>query len=122
MVLWRLTFMDFLQGEAGLGAKSILKTLKDHGYYVNAVTTPEPMEENRNMVMLGSKQRIDWSALTHFEPIFDTVKLSQRLVPNLNFDEGILLVDDKPNLDHLYLPAALKWRQSYIEYYKYLYK
>jgi spermidine synthase len=117
-----INFYGFLQGEAGLGAKSILKTLKDHGFYVNAVTTPEPMEENRNMVMLGSRQKIDWSILTHFEPIFDTVKLSQRLVPNLNFDEGILLVDDKPNLDHLYLPAALKWRQSYIEYYKYLYK
>ena len=51
----------------------------------------------------------------------DELKAKQQIIHkmiyemDMNFDDALLLTDDKPVLEHIYLEAALQWRKDYNE-------
>lgn len=100
-----VNFYGFVAGERGKAARSIYKTLQDQQFDVNLFAT-EGDERQRNLLFFSGK-----SKLKPETPIIHT------LVPpsEMKREDAILLTDDKPVLEHIYLEAALQWRKDYNE-------
>ena len=100
-----INFYGFVYGAKGKAARSLYKTLLHQQYDVKLIATPGE-EKNRNLLFFCGKNK-----LTATAPVI------HHLIPAdvLNFDDAVLLTDDKPILEHLYLEAALQWRKDYNE-------
>ena len=98
-----INFYGFISGNKGKAARSIYKTLLAEKFNVNLLAT-EGAEENRNLIFICST---------------DALKAKQKVIHqtinNLDLNDAILLTDDKPILEHIYLEAALSWRKDYNE-------
>ncbi len=100
-----VNFYGFIAGTEGKAARSIYKTLKEQNYNVTLVATSGE-EQNRNLLFICSQQ-----ALKSNNNIIHTIVEEK----DINFDDALILVDDQPILEHLYLEAALSWRTNYNE-------
>jgi hypothetical protein len=101
-----VNFYGFLEGKKGRAARSIYKTLLEQQFDVRLYAT-EGEEKNRNLLFMCGKVELKAS-----QPI--THKLIDEL--DINFDDALVLTDDKPILEHIYLDAALQWRKDYNEH------
>lgn len=101
-----VNFYGFLDGKRGRAARSIYKTLLEQQFDVLLYAT-EGEEKNRNLLFMCGKVELKAS-----QPI--THKLIDEL--DINFDDALVLTDDKPILEHIYLDAALQWRKDYNEH------
>src|SRR5690606_2994993 len=95
----------YINGEKGLGARSIYKTLNHCGYDIHRIATPGE-ESYRNLLFINSP---DILAETHLKNIVITKN-------NLDLGNAFILTDDRPILEHVYLKAALEWRKNYNEF------
>jgi spermidine synthase len=100
-----VNFYGFLAGKRGRAARSIYKTLLSQQFDVRLFAT-EGEENQRNLLFVCGKNELKAT-----QPIIN--KLIYEL--DINFDDAILLTDDKPILEHIYLDAALQWRKDYNE-------
>ena len=100
-----VNFYGFLAGKRGRAARSIYKTLLNQQFDVRLFAT-EGEENQRNFLFMCGKNELKAT-----QPIIH--KLIYEL--DINFDDAILLTDDKPILEHIYLDAALQWRKDYNE-------
>ena len=100
-----VNFYGFLAGKRGRAARSIYKTLLSQQFDVRLFAT-EGEENQRNLLFVCGK-----SELNATQPIINKLIY----VLEINFDDAILLTDDKPILEHIYLDAALQWRKDYNE-------
>lgn len=101
-----VNFYGFLEDKKGRAARSIYKTLLEQQFDVLLYAT-EGEEKNRNLLFMCGKVELKAS-----QPI--THKLIDEL--DINFDDALVLTDDKPILEHIYLDAALQWRKDYNEH------
>ncbi|MBE7440958.1 MAG: fused MFS/spermidine synthase [Flavobacteriales bacterium] len=100
-----VNFYGFLESKRGRAARSIYKTLLNEQFDVRLFAT-EGEENQRNFLFVSGK-----SELKATQPIVH--KLIYEL--DINFDDALVLTDDKPILEHIYLDAALQWRKDYNE-------
>jgi len=100
-----VNFYGFIAEKKGRAARSVYRTLLDQKFDVRLIPT-KGEERVRNLLFICGKSQLEASALVIHEPINAS---------EINFDDAVLLVDDKPVLEHLYLEAALQWRKDYNE-------
>ena len=100
-----INFYGFISGSKGKAARSIYKTLLNEKYEVNLIATPG-QEQSRNLLFICSK-----NLLKNKEDIIHTLLYEM----DIDFNDAVILTDDKPILEHIYLEAALSWRKDYNE-------
>lgn len=100
-----VNFYGFISGNKGKAARSIYKTLLAEKFNVRLLAT-EGAEQNRNLLFICSNEQLEAkNDIVH-------LLLSEK---DINFNDAVILTDDKPILEHIYLEAALSWRKDYNE-------
>ena len=100
-----INFYGFITGSNGKAARSIYKTLMHQNFNVRLIATPGG-EESRNLIFICSKEKLE-------KKINTDNKLISFL--DIDFHDALILTDDKPILEHMYLEAAIIWRRGYNE-------
>lgn len=100
-----INFYGYIKDSKGKGARSLYKTLKSSDFNTRLIATPGP-ESQRNLLFMNSP-----SVLTN-DTEGETIIIPEE---NINLNDAVVLTDDKPILEHIYLEAALDWRKNYNE-------
>jgi predicted membrane-bound spermidine synthase len=100
-----INFYGFIKGNMGRAARSIYKTLIKQGFNIRLLATPGE-EAARNLIFICKKGSFD-----------DRVKIDDIWIKSskIDLENAVVLDDDKPILEHIYLEAALMWRSGYNE-------
>lgn len=113
-----MNFYGHLTGEKGLASRCILKTFEAAGFQVELLATPGN-EAHRNLFFLASLEKKDFTKTTYTESISEPIAdITKYFIykSTLNMSDAVVLTDDCPRLEKIYLPAALDWRKSTIDY------
>ena len=100
-----INFYGFITENKGKAARSIYKTLLKENYDVNLIATPGT-EQSRNLLFICGKEELQAK-----NEVIHSI-LSEK---DIDLNDAIILTDDKPILEHIYLEAALSWRKNYNE-------
>lgn len=100
-----VNFYGFINGSKGRAARSLYKTLKHAAFDVHLIAT-DGEEHQRNLLFMCGKTELKAKQQIIHKMIYEM---------DMNFDDALLLTDDKPVLEHIYLEAALQWRKDYNE-------
>lgn len=101
-----INFFGFITGNKGKAARSLYKTLQASGYKISLYATPGE-EKYRNLLFICSQEELK-AKYNIIHSVIDE--------QDINFNDAELLTDNKPNLEHLYIEAALLWRKDYNEF------
>ncbi len=113
-----INFYGYISGEKGLAARSIYKTLGSVGLNVEILPTPG-IEKHRNLIFIAGENLPDFNDNSYELPnLPKLVDLNSELIDtdNIDFGSASILIDSKPELEKMYLSAALDWRAVSIEY------
>ena len=113
-----MNFYGYVTGDKGRASRCILKTFEEAGYIVDVLATPGN-EANRNLIFLAAPEKKDFSGINYAEPHSRKIEdITKYFIykSTLNMEDAIVLTDDCPALEKIYLPAALDWRRSSIEF------
>lgn len=113
-----INFYGYITGEKGLAARSIFKTLKSIGLDVKILPTPG-IEAHRNLIFIAGNSIPDLNLNSYELPdLPKLVNLNAELIntSEIDFSSASILIDAKPELEKMYLSAALDWRATSIEY------
>lgn len=100
-----INFYGFISDSKGKAARSIYKTLLNENYSVQLIATSNE-EATRNLIFICGKEQL--KAQSKIEHILIDKS-------DIDFDDAVILTDDKPILEHIYLEAAIMWRRGYNE-------
>lgn len=113
-----INFYGYLEGEKGNAARSLIKTLRKAGLFVNVTATPGE-DKYRNLIILAAiKENHDYSTTRISEPgLPELVNVENNFInlTKLDFSNSIIFSDNNPNLEKMYLEAALEWRKHVTE-------
>lgn len=108
-----INYLGFISGNKGKSARSIYKTLKKVGFNIRLLATPGD-ESYRNLLFICGKKELNAKQQIIHPMLYEM---------DIDFSDAIVLKDDNPILEHMYLPASLSWRKDYNEWNtKYLFK
>ena len=117
-----INFNGHLSGEAGISARSLLKTLQVSGFKVDILPTMEKGERNRNNLFIASLHTLDYKKITfpitymnnNQEKKYDIQKnlIDQK---TLNLSDARIISDDYPLMEQLNQTAARQWREDYLK-------
>ncbi|MBK9590267.1 MAG: fused MFS/spermidine synthase [Crocinitomicaceae bacterium] len=113
-----MNFYGYISGEKGRASRCILKTFEAAGFYVDLLATPGA-EANRNLIFLASLEKKNFDGINYSEPhSIQIINLEQHFVNKATIDmtDALVLTDNQPILEKIYIPAALDWRKSSIDY------
>ncbi|MBI3136510.1 MAG: fused MFS/spermidine synthase [Bacteroidetes bacterium] len=113
-----MNFYGYISGEKGRASRCILKTFEEAGFYTDIVATPGD-ESGRNLIFLAQPERKNFSAINYSEPGLTPIEKLEDYFVNLSqadMDDALVLTDEIPLLEKIYLPAALDWRRGSIQY------
>jgi spermidine synthase len=113
-----MNFYGYVSGDKGRASRCILKTFEAAGYYVDLLATPGP-ESNRNLIFLAAPENKDFRFTNYEEPHAEKIKdLTTHFLDKSDLDmaDAVILNDEVPALEKIYLPAALDWRRTTIDY------
>lgn len=114
-----LNYFGHTAGEKGLSARSILKTLQESGFHIEIMYTPSQTVATRNIVFLASHKPINFSNTKYSEPGFPEIKDISRYfldLDTINTTDAIVLTDNKPSFDKIYIDASTEWRRGALNY------
>jgi spermidine synthase len=117
--LWVLNYFGYTSGSKGRSARSILKTLKKAGFYVEILATPSYDEASRNIIFLSSHKKFDFSGINYEEPGLPKIENITKFfldLSKIDLQDAELLTDKKPRFDNLYLEPSLDWRKRTIDH------
>ncbi|TXB66797.1 hypothetical protein FRY74_01030 [Vicingus serpentipes] len=100
-----INFYGYVNRSKGKGARSIYKTLKDCDFNTHLIATPGN-ENQRNLLFMNSPNTLEVKNNN------STIYINEN---DININDAVVLTDDKPVLEHIYLEAALDWRKNYNE-------
>ncbi len=112
-----INFNGFLTGEIGKPGRSIYKTLKEAGCYVEIVPT-QGEEKDRNVLYVASFSPLKFEKPRLQISLDGSQKMPADLLYNadsLDLRDAIILTDDKPNLEIINIGASQSWRNDYEE-------
>lgn len=101
-----INFYGFINGTKGLAARSIYKSLLEEKFNVRLIGTPGE-EKHRNLLFVCSNEDLKSKNKIIHDLVYEM---------DIDFNDAVLLTDDKPILEHIYLEAALAWRHDYTEF------
>lgn len=113
-----VNFYGFLTGENGKAARSIIKTIKECNLYTYVI--PTPGEENeRNLIIIGSKSELNFKEIDEQSLGIEGFDIKNKIIDynNLEVHDAAVLIDNKPELEKLYLNLSLSWRNGVTEYF-----
>ena len=113
-----MNFYGYLSGEKGKASRSIHETFEAAGFHVELFVTPGT-EESRNLIFLASHNPLDFSKINYSEPDLPKIDNIRKHFVNkkiIDFNNAVVLKDEVPKLEKLYLKAALDWRKTSIKY------
>jgi predicted membrane-bound spermidine synthase len=98
-----INFYGFTEGSRGKAARSIFKTLQSENFNIQLMATAGE-EQYRNLLFLCSPGKLK-----------ATLPEKHLIIPqnSLDLDDAVILTDEIPALEHLYLEAAISWRTNY---------
>lgn len=99
-----INFYGYINNEKGKAARSIFKTLNRVNFNTHLIATPGN-ENARNLLFINGKQQLKDVMPTNINIDLKTVA----------FENDMILTDNLPTLEHIYLQAALDWRKNYNE-------
>lgn len=100
----------YYKGEIGKGTRSLYKTMRAMGLYVELYPT-DSLEDRSNMIYIAS------NAIGVFDEKIPAY-MQQNFIPHdsLHVEDAVVLTDRRPILDHLNQEATLRWRIAYQAY------
>jgi len=110
-----INFYGFLTGDIGIASRSVYATLKESFKYVDICATPAKDEHSRNLIFIASQSDLDFTNTNYSEPDLTVVTNLEKYFVNtseIDFSDAMVLTDDCPVLENLYLDAAIEWRKS----------
>jgi hypothetical protein len=117
-----INFNGHLSGEAGISARSLLKTLLSSGFKVDILPSLEKGERNRNNLFIASLKTLNYNKITipityidkNQEKQYDIQKnlINQKA---LNLIEARVISDNYPLMEQLNQFAARQWREDYLK-------
>lgn len=99
-----INFYGYINQQKGKAARSIYKTLAAANFNTHLIAT-SGNENARNLIFINGKTELD-NLLSH------NINIAPQ---SINFSDAIILTDDQPALEHIYVQAALDWRKNYNE-------
>jgi predicted membrane-bound spermidine synthase len=117
-----INFNGFVNGKEGLAGRSLVKTLKNAGFKVSMFDcgAGKEKEQDRNMLYFAYKEEPNWSKATiHTMIEGKEYRIGEHLfeMSSLNFDDALIITDDRPVMEYINRYAAASWRKSYLEGY-----
>ena len=100
-----VNFYGFISGSKGRAARSLYTTLKHTNFDSHLIAT-DGEEHQRNLLIMCGKNELKAKQQIIHKMIYEM---------DMNFNDALLLTDNKPVLEHIYLEAALQWRKDYNE-------
>lgn len=123
-----INFNGFISGLPGLGSRSVIHTLASSGFDVKFLATPGT-EADRNLIILASPSKLDFSGLKaeRFNaccPLVVRVPIPLPLstANDIDLQDAVTLVDDKPIMDVLNVYANEQWRLASMSEFKWAFK
>lgn len=113
-----MNFYGYINGNKGRASRCIVKTMQAAGLNVSILATPG-LEANRNLIFLGYENKPDFSKINYSEPGVPVIKdIEEHFISldEIDMRDAFVLTDDQPVLEKIYLPAAIDWRKSSIQY------
>ena len=96
----------YWKGTAGKGMRSVCKTLISSGFDVEVCPTGD-VEDYRNLVFIAKKNKGTGAE----------GRVSGEKISDLNLQDAVVLVDDKPQLEILNAEANKRWREGCMKYF-----
>jgi len=123
-----MNLTGFLTGRLGLGARSIIKTLREAGYDLRVLATPGS-EENRNLLLVASPSSIDFSGLSVERQNECCREIGGVPIPlpftdlnRISMTDAIVLQDSRPIIELMSLPVNENWRKQGMKLYAKLFR
>jgi predicted membrane-bound spermidine synthase len=118
-----INFNGQLSSEAGISARSLLKTLLSSGFKVEILPTFEKGERNRNNLFIASLQPLDFNKIKVPVTYIDEKKnlkeyeIQKNLIDQkrLNLSTARVISDNFPMMEQLNQKAARQWREDYLK-------
>jgi predicted membrane-bound spermidine synthase len=113
-----MNFYGHVTGEKGHASRCILRTFEEAGYFVDLLATPGNAE-SRNLIFLAAPEEKDFTHTSYVEPhVVPVEDLSRYFLPESSLDmtDALVLTDDCPAFEKIYIPASLDWRRSTIDF------
>jgi predicted membrane-bound spermidine synthase len=118
-----INFNGQISSDAGISARSLLKTLLNSGFKVEILPTYEKGEKNRNNLFIASLQPLDFDKITipiryvEDKNIFKLYEIRENLIDQkrLNLTTARVISDDFPLMEQLNQQAARQWREDYLK-------
>lgn len=117
-----INFNGHLSGEAGISARSLLKTLNASGFKVDILPSLEKGERNRNNLFIASLKTLDYNKvsipITYMEKGQEKqYDIRKNLIDQktLNLTNARIISDNFPLMEQLNQVAARQWREDYLK-------
>ena len=113
-----INFYGFLTGDNGQAARSIIKTVKECNLYTYVLPTPGE-EHERNLIIIGSKSEMNFNKIDEERVGCTGFDIESKIIDfnNQELENAVVLLDNKPKLEKLYLNLSINWRNSVTKYY-----
>ena len=118
-----INFNGQISNDAGVSARSLLKTLRFSGFKVEILPTYEQGERNRNNLFIASLKPLDFKNINI--PILYIDKknklkeyeIRKNLIDQkgLNLSNARIISDNFPLMEQLNQKAARQWREDYLK-------
>lgn len=118
-----INFNGQISSEAGISARSLLKTLLLSGFKVEILPTFEKGERNRNNLFIASLETLDFKKIKIPVTYYDEKKnlkeyeIQKNLIDQkqLNLSSARIISDNFPLMEQLNQKAARQWREDYLK-------
>lgn len=118
-----INFNGQITSDAGISARSLLKTLLASGFNVEVLPTYEKGERNRNNLFIASLKPLDFNKITIPVTYFDDSKklkkyeIQENFIDQkqLNLTTARVISDNFPLMEQLNQKAARQWRLDYLK-------
>jgi hypothetical protein len=118
-----INFNGQISSEAGISARSLLKTLLVSEFKVEILPTFEKGERNRNNLFIASLQPLNFNKIKIPITYFDEKKnlkeyeIKKNLIDQkrLNLSTARVISDNFPMMEQLNQQAARQWREDYLK-------
>ena len=112
-----IEFYGLIEGEDGLAARSVYKTLESVDFNVDVIATADSNSMERNFIYVAGDSPMDYKSLDYSGKKYtDKVinNLEDYLIAKGEFykEESYVLTDDLPILEKMLMKPALMWRKQ----------
>lgn len=109
-----MNFYGYLTGDMGKAGRSVYKTFQEAGFDTKLFVSPGN-EGGRNLILLACTGEKDFTNIQYEEPGLPALgDITKYFIDpsTLDLDDAVVLTDDVPVLEKMYIDCALEWRSA----------